>query len=35
VLADVSYSNVSIKDTTTPVQQAVVGTFAKTFFTFK
>jgi hypothetical protein len=35
VLADVTFTNVSIKDTTTPVAQAIAGTFTKSFYTFK
>ena len=35
VLADVSYTNVAITDATTPVTQAVTGSFTKTFYTFK
>jgi hypothetical protein len=35
VIADVAYTNVSIKDATTPVTQAVAGSFTKTFYTFK
>src|SRR5262245_10178396 len=35
VVADVAYSNVSIKDTTTPTAQAIQGSFTKTFYTFK
>ena len=35
VIADVTDTNVSIKDTTTPVTEAVPGSFTKTFYTFK
>jgi hypothetical protein len=35
VLADVTYTNVSIKDTTTPVAQPIAGSFTKSFYTFK
>lgn len=34
-LADVSYTDVAISDTTTPVSQAISGTFTKVFVTFK
>ncbi|HEX9037435.1 MAG TPA: hypothetical protein VF808_10640 [Ktedonobacterales bacterium] len=35
VLADVTYTNVAITDTTTPVSQSISGTFTAVFFTFK
>ncbi|WP_431676699.1 hypothetical protein [Kitasatospora sp. KL5] len=34
VLADVTYTNVSINDTTNTVSAAIPGTFTKVFFTF-
>jgi len=35
VLADIAYTNVVLKDATTPVTANVTGSFTKTFYTFK